>query len=330
MIKTALKDAGFGHIPILSLNFVGMEKNPGFTISLPLINRGIQGILYGDLLMRVLYRVRPYEKVKGAANALYEKWNGICIQSLKKASFSRFKKNVKAIVEEFDRLPVTEEKKVRVGLVGEILVKYHPIANNHVVDIVESEGAEAIMPDLADFFLYVLHHANVKYELLDGSRIRKIVQNALIHIVERFRKPMIDALESTKFGQPASIYTLAEEASKVLSLGNISGEGWFLTAEMLELMRDGVHNIICMQPFACLPNHVTGKGIMKELKRLNPLANIVAIDYDPGASQVNQLNRIRLMLSAAFKKSHDAPQMDFTDPEPREKKTETKEFAAIV
>jgi predicted nucleotide-binding protein (sugar kinase/HSP70/actin superfamily) len=301
MIKKALKEAGFGFIPVLSLNFVGMEKHPGFKISLPLLKRSMMGLIYGDLLMRVLYKVRPYEKVAGSANKLYEKWRDICLKSLKDASLSEYKKNITNIVDEFSKLEVTGVKKPMVGVVGEILVKYHPIANNNVVGIIESEGAEAVVPDLLDFFFYVLHHANVKHELLDGSYKRMLIQNIIIDVLEYLRKPMIKALSSTKFGHPISIHKLAKAASEVLSLGNISGEGWFLTAEMLELMHEGVNNIICMQPFACLPNHVTGKGVMKELKRLNPMANIVAIDYDPGASQVNQLNRIRLMMSAAFK-----------------------------
>ena len=156
-----------------------------------------------------------------------------------------------------------------------------------------------MVPDLAGFFFYVMHHANVRYELLDGTKKRRTIQNALIDIMESVRKPMIEALKGTKFGYPKSIDELAALAKPVLSLGNISGEGWFLTAEMLELMEDGINNIVCMQPFACLPNHVTGKGIMKELKRLNPLANIVAIDYDPSATKVNQENRIKLMLAIA-------------------------------
>ncbi|MBQ9882565.1 MAG: 2-hydroxyacyl-CoA dehydratase [Synergistes sp.] len=301
MIKKALRDAGLTNIPVLSLNFVGLDKQPGFKVSFGLVKRGVQAILYGDLLMRVLYRVRPYEKEPGSANRLYEKWNSICKEALQRGSFSEYKRIIKSIVREFDELPVYEMNKPRVGLVGEILVKYHPGANNDLVGIVESEGAEAVVPDLAGFFFYVLHHANEKYTLLDGSKKARTIQNALIDIMERVRKPMVNALKGTKFGYPRHINDTAKAASSVVSLGNISGEGWLLTGEMIELVEEGVTNIICMQPFACLPNHVTGKGIMKEIKRQNPKANIVAIDYDPGASTVNQLNRIRLMLSTAFK-----------------------------
>jgi len=301
MIKKAIRDAGYHQIPVLSLNFVGLEKQPGFKITPELVKRAVQGILYGDMLMRVLYRVRPYEIEPGSANKLYEEWNARCKESLKRASFREYSRNMRQIVKDFDALPVHEMNKPRVGLVGEILVKFHPGANNDLVGIIESEGAEAVVPDLAGFFFFVMHHAHVRHELLDGSKKRVRIMDTIIHMVERVRRPMIKALEGTKFGTPKDIYELAELAKPVLSLGNISGEGWFLTAEMLELMEDGIYNIVCMQPFACLPNHVTGKGIMKELKRLNPLANIVAIDYDPGASTVNQLNRIRLMLSTAFK-----------------------------
>lgn len=305
MIKKALKESGFGFIPIISLNMVGMEKHPGFKLGFKFLRRGIMGLVYGDLLMRLLYKVRPYEKVKGTAEKLYEKWRDICLKSLKDAKSSEYNTNIKNMVDEFAKFEVTDKKKPMVGVVGEILVKYHPIANNDVVGTIESEGAEAVVPDLMDFFFFVLHHATVRYNLLSGSFKRMFIQNMVIEVIEMFRKPMIKALKNTKFGHPVSIHKLAKEASKVLSLGNIAGEGWFLTAEMLQLMHEGVNNIICMQPFACLPNHVTGKGIMKELKRLNPMANIVAIDYDPGASQVNQLNRIRLMLSAAFKNIED-------------------------
>ena len=301
-IRKALKDSGFSHVPVISLNAVGMEKNPGFKLSKELIHKCIIGLVYGDLLMRVLYRVRPYEKVKGSANELYEKWVKICKQSVKTGKRKDFKENVYRIVKEFDSLELENIKKPKVGLVGEILVKFHPVANNNIVDVIENEGAEAVMPDMIDFFLYCAYDANAKHKYLSGSNKNRIINNAAIAAIEFYRKDMKKALNKSKrFDAPHSIYNMAEDASKVLSVCNQTGEGWFLTAEMIELIKGGAKNIVCMQPFACLPNHVTGKGMIKELRRLYPQSNIVAVDYDPGASEVNQLNRIKLMLSVAFK-----------------------------
>ena len=300
-IRKALKDMGLQHIPVISLSATGLESNPGFKITLPFLNSAIRGIAYGDLLMRVLYRTRPYEKVPGSANALYEKWNEKCKKALMSSSSSVYNKTIKGIVEDFDNLPLTDVKKPKVGLVGEILVKFHPTANNNIVDIVENEGAEAVMPDLADFFLYCAYASIEKRKRLKESRLSEKIARIVISYIEHYRKPMRKYLsQSKRFAPPATIYELADLASSVLSLSHNTGEGWFLTAEMVELIHSGASNIVCMQPFACLPNHVTGKGMIKELRRQYPKANIVAVDYDPGASEVNQLNRIRLMMSAAF------------------------------
>lgn len=305
-IRKALKDAGFAHVPVISLNAVGMEKNPGFKITLPLANKSLIALVYGDLLMRVLYRVRPYEKITGSANLLYEKWVEKCKESVKNGNLKVFKENVRKIVEDFDNLELNNIKKPRVGLVGEILVKFHPTANNNVVDIVEKEGAEAIMPDLIDFLLYSAYDSLYKCRYLSGTLKMKLFAKAAIVLIEFYRKEMKKALNRSKrFTAPCPIHELAEGASEILSIGNQTGEGWFLTAEMIELIKMDAKNIVCMQPFACLPNHVTGKGMIKELRRRYPEANIVAVDYDPGASEVNQLNRIKLMLSVAFKNLRD-------------------------
>lgn len=299
LLRKALRQANMAQVPVVSLNFVGMEKNPGFTLTVPLVLSMVYGLLYGDLLMRCLYRVRPYEKVKGSANALYEKWNGIICDDMKNRR-NNFKKYAPRIVKEFDELEVTDEIKPRVGIVGEILVKFHPVANNHAVELIEREGGEAVVPDLLDFFMYSMYNSTTRYEILDGTKGKMLTNKLGIWFVEKLRAPMTKALKGTKFGAPTHIAKMAKAASKVVSPANMSGEGWFLTAEMLELIESGVGNIICMQPFACLPNHVTGKGVMKEIKKQNPSANIVAVDYDPGASEVNQINRIKLMMSVAF------------------------------
>lgn len=302
LLRKALKDAGFEKIPVVSLNAVGLEKNPGFKLTLPLGERLLMAVCYGDLLMRCLYRTRPYEAVKGSCNKLYEQWNERCKNTIAKGSHFDYKKDVKNIVKDFDEIELLDIQKPKVGLVGEILVKFHPLANNNVVSIVEDEGAEAVMPDLLGFFLYSSLDNDFKYRYLSGPKIRQVLGVTAINIIELYRKPIMKALDSSnRFEKPETIYELADKASEILSLGNQTGEGWFLTAEMIELIESGAGNIICMQPFACLPNHVTGKGMIKALKERYKESNIVAVDYDPGSSEVNQLNRIKLMLSVAFK-----------------------------
>ncbi len=299
LLRKALKQANMGQVPVISLNFVGLEKNPGFKITLPLMKDLVSAMIYGDLFMRCVYKVRPYEINKGETDALYEKWNAKVREDVYHGNRC-FKQNIADIVRDFDAIPVKDEIKPKVGVVGEILVKFHPVANNYAVKLIESEGGEAVVPDMLDFFMYAFYNDTIKLELLDGKRSKKLVSDIAIRFIESLKKPMYKALKGTKFGTPTHIREMAKAASKIVSLGNISGEGWFLTAEMLELMEHGVDNIICMQPFACLPNHVTGKGVMKVLKAHNPSANIVAVDYDPGASEVNQVNRIKLMMSVAF------------------------------
>jgi predicted CoA-substrate-specific enzyme activase len=301
-LKMALKHAGFEQIPIISLNAVGLGEQPGFKITLKLINKSIMALVYGDLFMRVLYSTRPYEKINGSANALYEKWNKIAKQNLVNGSKKEFNEIVRNIIREFDKLELLNIKKPKVGVVGEILVKFHPTANNDIVGTLEKEGAEAVVPDLLDFFLYSCYDSNFKAKYLAKSRFTKNLCNIAIDYLESYRKVMKKELDrSVRFHTPSSIKDLANLASPILSIGNQSGEGWFLTAEMIELIESGASNIVCVQPFACLPNHVTGKGMIKALKTKYPSSNIVAIDYDPGASNVNQLNRIKLMMSVAFK-----------------------------
>lgn len=301
-IRKALVDAKMDHIPVVSLNAGGLESNPGFKLTLPVIKKLLMGLMYGDLLMRVLYKVRPYEKEKGAANALYELWRGRLKIDLEEGRHSRYVQNMQDIVRDFDALDIIEQKKPKVGIVGEILVKFHPVANNNLVDYLESQGAEAVMPDLVDFFLYCGYNADFRYKQLSGSLKSKLGADAVIAYIEYYRKEMKKALrESKRFSSPVKIQELATKASEFLSIGNQTGEGWFLTAEMVELLEAGVDNIACLQPFACLPNHITGKGMIKTLKEKFPLANIVPIDYDPGASEVNQINRLKLMLANAFK-----------------------------
>ncbi|MDE6617697.1 MAG: 2-hydroxyacyl-CoA dehydratase [Clostridiales bacterium] len=305
LIRRALKSAGMPQIPVVSLSAQGLEKNPGFKIGLKELIPLVNALIYGDLLMRCLYRVRPYEQNQGETWKTYLKWDKLLQDEFALGNVPT-KKYCKQIVNDFNAIATRDIVKPRVGIVGEILVKFHPLANNYAVDLVEREGGEAVCPDLLDFFMYSSYDSTVKHDLLDGKYSSKFISNIAISFLEHMRKPMIDALRGTKFGTPTHIKKLAASAKTVTSLGTMVGEGWFLTAEMLELIHEGAPNIICMQPFACLPNHVTGKGVMKELKRLYPQANIVAVDYDPGASEVNQVNRIKLMMSVAHENANKA------------------------
>lgn len=326
-IRKALKDAGMQHIPVLSLNASGFEKQPGFKVSLGLINKALQSIVYGDLFMRVLYATRPYEVVRGAADALHKKWLEICKKAVALGDWTTFKKNIRQIVRDFDQMALQNEKRPKVGIVGEILVKYHPTANNEVVKLIESEGCEAVVPDMLGFFLYCLYNGVARYKHGAQTTTGCLALRATIAFIEKYRSFMKRCLEaSSRFTAPRTIYELANRAKSVISTGNCMGEGWFLTAEMLDLIDEGVENIVCAQPFACLPNHVAGKGMIKEIKRQHPQSNIVAVDYDPGASEVNQLNRIKLMISIAFKNLQSAEQGDHWEGE----KLEAEELSVIV
>ncbi|HPU62684.1 MAG TPA: 2-hydroxyacyl-CoA dehydratase, partial [Mobilitalea sp.] len=307
-IRRALNKAGMSHIPVISLNAAGLEKNPGLKITPKLLIKAMQALVYGDIFMRVLYKTRPYEKVPDSANALHAKWRDICIESLKKGKWSEFKKNVRGIIRDFDNLPIHEDmKKPKVGVVGEILVKFLPAANNYLVELLEAEGAEAVVPDLMDFLLYCAYNNNFKSRYLGKSKRSAYISNIVIWALEQMRKEAVKAFKKSKrFDPPVHIKKLAKYAEDIVSVGNQTGEGWFLTGEMMELIHSGVYNIVCTQPFACLPNHIVGKGVIKEIRRRHPEANIVAIDYDPGASEVNQLNRLKLMLSTAVKNMNKA------------------------
>ena len=310
-LKKGLREAGFPNVPIISLNVLGMERQLGFKISYRLIKKLMMGVIYGDLFIRVLYRVRPYETVKGSANKLYEYYREKAFKNVENGNKNEMNKLVKEIVKAFDTLEINDEVKPKVGIVGEILVKYHPTANNNIVDVLEKEGAEVVVPELLDFFLYCCYNSKFKNRYLSGSSIVKTGCDIAISYIESYRKVVIKELQnSERFGYPSSINNLAKKAANVVSLGNQTGEGWLLTGEMVELIESDVNNIVCIQPFACLPNHITGKGMIKALKYKYPLANIVAVDYDPGASEVNQLNRIKLMMSVAFK-NLKVPQQDY-------------------
>ena len=303
-IRRALEKAGMAQIPVISLNMAGIESNPGFHLNFELLMRAAYGAVFGDIFMRCIYRMRPYEKEKGSVEALHQKWLKRCqdFVSAKHMSFFVFRKMCRQMIEEFDAIPIVNTQKPRVGIVGEILVKFAPAANNHLVELLESEGAEAVVPDLLDFMLYCFYNQIYKAKQLGMSKKTALVSRLGIDALEFLRSAATKAFaQSRHFTPNVSIYKIVDYAKPIVSIGNQTGEGWFLTGEMVELIHSGVNNIVCTQPFGCLPNHVVGKGVIKELRRHYPLSNIVAIDYDPGASEVNQLNRIKLMLSTAQK-----------------------------
>lgn len=324
-LRKALKEAGYPNVPVISLNVSGLEGNPGFTITPKLVDMLLKACTWGDLLLSVTLRIRPYEVHKGETNAVHEKWQNRLYNDIinKNHKNLKLKKVIEEIIADFDAIEIDESiKKPKVGVVGEILVKFHPDANNNIIDVIEEEGGEAVMPGLADFMLYCLYNNNFKRDNLGMKASTAALCNLAIWGIESYRKHVAKLMEDNpKFRarSPKHIADIAEGAKQVLQLGHCTGEGWFLTGEMIELINSGVPNIACVQPFACLPNHVTGKGMIKELRRQFPQANIVAVDYDPGASEVNQLNRIKLMMAVAFENMKKDAEFDKIKPRSAEK-----------
>ena len=303
LLRKALKDLGMEQIPVISFNMVGLERNPGFSITPRLALSLVYGALYGDLMMKCLYRIRPYEIEKGSAESVMNSWFDKIVKNCMDLRKKDFKKNLELIVKDFDSIPIHEDMvKPRVGIVGEILVKYHPNANNNLVETIEAEGGEAVVPSFIDFFEYGFINKVFNYNNLSGTWKDMAINKMLLSFIESYRKYSREACRKSKrFVPDAHIQETAANAERFISIGNQCGEGWLLTGEMVDLIDSGVKNILCLQPFACLPNHVAGKGMLKALRQYDEKANIVAIDYDPGASTVNQLNRIKLMMSTAFK-----------------------------
>ncbi|MCM1305362.1 MAG: 2-hydroxyacyl-CoA dehydratase [Lachnospiraceae bacterium] len=304
-IRRALQKADMAQIPVISLNLGGIERNPGFHINADMLLRVAVSAELGDIFMRCVYRMRPYEKVPGSVDALHQKWLKTAREfvSAKHINLLRFNRLCRQIIRDFDRIELNDIRKPRVGVVGEILVKFSPAGNNHLVELLEAEGAEAVVPDLMDFMLYCFYNQIYKAEHLGTSKKAAKVSSFGIWAIEHLlRGAAVKEFQASRhFTPPTPIREIVEFAKPIVSIGNQTGEGWFLTGEMVELIHDDVPNIVCTQPFGCLPNHVVGKGVIKALRKAYPESNIVAIDYDPGASEVNQLNRIKLMLSTAQK-----------------------------
>ena len=302
LIRKALADAGFSNVPVISLNFSGLEKEQAFKFTVPLLNKVLQAVVYGDLLAKLLYATRPYEVKKGSSIRLYNKWMKKCNDSLKKGVISEYKNNIREIVNDFKKVPVLFINKPKVGIVGEILIKYHDFGNDHLVEKLENEGSEVFVPDLMGFVKYCAYNGIIKTEIFKGSKFSGFVYKEALKLFDWYEKTVVEVLKDTRYRMPCNIYELAKNVDDILSTGNQTGEGWFLTAEMVELIKEGINNIVCVQPFACLPNHVVGKAVIRKIRKKYPDANIVAIDYDPGASHTNQVNRIKLMLTVAKEK----------------------------
>ena len=301
-IRKALKDAGYPNIPVISFNVVGMEKVPGFKLTIPLLERLLRGVLYGDLLQKMLTKNRAYEKNKGETQALFDKWMEKCKEILKSGNSKEFKQSIYDIVNDFEKIELdTSIEKPKVGIVGEVLIKYHPFGNNFVADLLEKEGAEVVLPDFMGFIKFMATHKVTFNSLLRTNPIVAKISKAAISLIDILEKDSKEALEKSKkdYLPPCNIWHLENTVKDILSIGNQTGEGWFLTAEMIEYIEHGIPNIICVQPFACLPNHVVGKGVIKTIREKYPNANISPVDYDPGASESNQTNRIKLLMTVA-------------------------------
>ena len=301
-IRKALKDAGFENVPVISFNVVGMEKMPGFKITLPLIERLLKMCIYADLLQKLVTKNRAYEINHGESDILFADWMEKCKNLIEKSTMKEFKKSIYEMVDDFEKIELdTSVEKPKVGIVGEVLIKYHPFGNNFVVSKLEQEGAEVILPDFMGFIKFICTHKITFNQLIKTGNIKASIFKTAIKLIDIFEKDEVTALKNSKKGYllPCNIWDLEDKVKDILSIGNQTGEGWFLTAEMIEYIEHGIPNIVCVQPFACLPNHVVGKGVIKTIRSKFPDANIAPIDYDPGASETNQTNRLKLFMTVA-------------------------------
>ncbi len=301
LLRKALKKAGYNQIPVISLSF-GMEKNSGFGLTIPLIRRIVAGIVYGDALMLLRNQVMPYEVNKGEANALVDKWIADISDEFAKGESYRRKEIVEhldAICKSFAEIKVNRVPKVKVGVVGEIYVKYARLGNNDLEKFLADQNCEVNVPGIMGFALFKVDNRLEDIKLYGGSSAKKMVCTVLFNYLQELEGMIIESTQKYGFTPPGKYSHIKELVKPVIGYGSKMGEGWLLTAEMLELAESGYENIVCTQPFGCLPNHINGKGAIRKIKEINPRANIVAIDYDPGASKVNQENRIKLMLAVA-------------------------------
>ena len=304
LLRKALQKSGYGFIPVISLSAGGLERNPGFKLGPMMLDRIFYAILYGDLLMLLSNQTRPYELEAGRTDRLVENWAARLSQQMRGRgllSYRKVQENYQAMIADFAAIPRTQEEKVRVGVVGEIYVKFSPLGNNNLEDFLRSEGAEVVVPGLMDFLLYCIYNQLNDQKLYGGaSKLRDRVMKFVYQFLVKKQMDIIQLIQQEGSFRPGGYFPhTATLVEGYLDHGVKMGEGWLLTAEMLELIEQGTCNIVCTQPFGCLPNHIVGKGMMRIIKERNPKANIVAVDYDPGATRINQENRIKLMLANA-------------------------------
>ena len=317
LLRKALEKAGLEYVPVISVNMSGLESNPGFQLSLGLLRKVVFAAIYGDLLLAVSNQTRPYEVTKGDTDAAVEKCMEFLLNDMdagKGMTFKSMEQNFDRITAVFKAIPVTGEEKVKVGIVGEIYVKYAPLGNNNLADFLLSEGAEPVIPGLMDFLIFKVNNREVDVGLYGGKWIKEKVCHWLQNYLMKYQHAMIDALQRAGFRAPGDFNDLRQLIKGYLGEGNKMGEGWLLTAEMLELIHTGIPNIVCTQPFGCLPNHIVGKGMIRRIKDDYPWSNVVAIDYDPGATKINQENRIKLMLANARAIAREQAQAEESTP----------------
>ncbi|MBQ7876524.1 MAG: 2-hydroxyacyl-CoA dehydratase [Clostridia bacterium] len=306
LLRKALVKAGFAQVPVISLNLSGLEKNSGFSLTIPLLERAMACLVYGDVLMALRNQIRPYEVTKGETDKMVEKYvNTLCdsLSAKKHFSFKKIYQNIDAIVADFATIKINKVPKVKVGVVGEIYVKYSSLGNNNLEEFLASQDCEVLLPGVLGFMLFKVDNRLEDISLYGGNPLKKLVCTILFNFFKKFEKAMIDAFSKyPQFTPPMPYEHTKENVKGVIGHGNKMGEGWLLTGEMIDLIQMGYENIVCTQPFGCLPNHICGKGMVRKIRELYPEANIVPIDYDPSATRVNQENRIKLMLSIAKEK----------------------------
>ncbi|NLX75775.1 MAG: 2-hydroxyglutaryl-CoA dehydratase [Clostridiaceae bacterium] len=303
LLRKAVAKAGYGQIPVIPLSFANLERHPGFKLTVPMVHRMLYAVLYGDLLMTLKNQCKPYEINRGESEALASSWAERLSRELgrkNRISYRKIRENYKSIVKDFSKISRTDERKIRIGIVGEIYVKFSPIGNNNLEDFLISEGAEPVLPGLLDFCLYCVYNGIVDAELYGIRRLKAFFCKILYRFLIKKQKDLICSITENSNFRPMGYFEVTRILPEgIIGLGTKMGEGWLLTAEMLEFASQGVHGIICTQPFGCLPNHIAGKGMMNPVQKRHPDINIVALDYDPGTSRINQENRIKLMLSDA-------------------------------
>lgn len=315
LLRKALKKAGYGFIPVISLNFAGIEKNPGFHITLPMLHKAVYALLYGDLLMTLVAQCLPYEVEKGSTQRLADRWvDRLTSGFSRRIRYQRVLENYRAMLKDFGAIPRRKEKRVLVGIVGEIFVKYSPLGNNNLEEYLISEGAETTMGGLCDFLLYILFNMEMDHKLYGASTLVAVAARmASRYFIKRQDDMIREVRKDGVFRAPARFDDTRRAVEEYIGYGTKMGEGWLLPAEMAELIHSGVPNVVVVQPFGCLPNHIIGKGMMKPMKEKNPDANIVAVDYDAGATKINQENRLKLMLANARERQQEQERFDTAD-----------------